>query len=211
MTQETSYVVNFYQKKKGIVEVLYKEIGTNNELASKETFIDILGKNYITRDKIEEINDKNNEKYQFVKIDGSNIGVFDEDTKSVIYWYEKKSTKVIVKYIDIETDSELISNVTINGKIDDEYKTENRISEINKKFKDCTYELVKIIGDIGGTMTENDIIVKYYYKKVPELVNDLTNGTPSTGNSYNVALWVVAMSIGVIGIIRTIKLLKKDK
>ena len=211
MTQETSYVVYYYQKKKGIVEVLYKEIGTNNELASKETFIDILGKNYITRDKIEEINDKNNEKYQFVKIDGSNIGVFDEDTKSVIYWYEKKSTKVIVKYIDIETDSELISNVIINGKIDDEYKTENRISEINKKFKDCTYELVKIIGDIGGTMTENDIIVKYYYKKVPELVNDLTNGTPSTGNSYNVALWVVAMSIGVIGIIRTIKLLKKDK
>ena len=46
-----------------------------------------------------------------------------EEEITVIYYYRKKSTQVIVHYYEENTTTKLSEDVTINGKIDDEYRT----------------------------------------------------------------------------------------
>ena len=77
----------------------------------------------------------------------------------------KKETNVIVNYKDVDTDENLLSEETINGRVDDDYTTEDKINEINAKFSN-KYELAKIDGNTTGTMTEDAIYVTYYYKKI---------------------------------------------
>ena len=67
-----------------------------------------------------------------------------------------KPAKVIVKYVDTEGE-ELAESITIEGKVFDEYVTEQKnIDE---------YDFVKATSNTTGTMTEDEIEVVYIYTR----------------------------------------------
>ena len=58
----------------------------------------------------------------------------------------------------------LSDEVTINGRIDDEYSTDNKLDEINAN-NDNKYEYVRVEGTTEGQMTEDTIYVTYGIRK----------------------------------------------
>ena len=71
---------------------------------------------------------------------------------------EKKTGKIIVKYIDQDTNKEITNNYEITGNIGEEYQTEKKEIPYYKYEKDSK--------NTKGTITEEDIEVTYYYKKL---------------------------------------------
>ena len=92
------------------------------------------------------------------------VGYFKEIThdKHVVVEFEKIieiPAKVVVKYLEEGTDKELKEQDAKEGKVGDEYTTERAIIEgYEKAGKEPT--------NANGKMTERDIVVVYYYKKV---------------------------------------------
>ena len=84
-----------------------------------------------------------------------------------------KDTSVLVRHYIKGTTTKLSEDVTVNGKISDEYTT-NVASDIPEQ-----YELVETPTNATGTMTKNQIVVTYYYqlKNYPYTVNYLEKDT----------------------------------
>ena len=152
-------------KKPTKVVAKYKEVETENELIDDETIEGRVDDPYTTIDKIDEINQQNDNKYSFIRVDGDSEGTMKTDTIYVTYWYQKKETSVLVKYVDIDTNEELYEQNLITGRIDQEYTTVNQLKNINKKYGDI-YEFVRVDGDVDGTMEGTQKVITYYYKKV---------------------------------------------
>ena len=79
--------------------------------------------------------------------------------------FVKKETKVITKYIDIDTKEEIYDEDTQTGRVDDNYTTQNELDNINKKYSNI-YEYVKVTGKPSGTMEEDTLYITYYYRKI---------------------------------------------
>lgn len=152
-------------KKEANVVVNYKEVDTKETLYEEINISGRIDDYYSTEDKIEEINEAHNNKYEFFKVDGNVTGTMKEDTIYITYWYQKKNTNVIVKYVDVDTNDELIENVEITGRIDEDYVTKDKIVEIND-ISVNKYVLVSTTDNIKGKMSADTIEVIYYYKKV---------------------------------------------
>ena len=98
MTGKTIYVTYYYQKKPAEIEVLYKEIGTEKELANKEASVSRVDDTYTTTNKLNEINAANGNKYEFVRIDGNATGTYTVEKQTITYWYQKKMAEIEVNY-----------------------------------------------------------------------------------------------------------------
>lgn len=94
--------------------------------------------------------------YELVKEPTNKNGVFKRDNEKVVYEYRKIAGKVTVKYVDKETGEEF-ENTTIEGKVGDEYKTEEKTYE--------NYKLVEVVGDKIGTLESEEKEVVYYYER----------------------------------------------
>ena len=150
----------------------------------KENHIDILtDKVLITQTHQGNVGDEYNipsreiEDYDLVEIDdeGNNRlptnaqGQMQEELIEVNYYYIKR-TQVRVEYIDKLTGEKLTEDEIIKGHIGDEYQTEE------KQFDG--YDLVEKPSNDNGEMTEEEIVVKYYYAKRTEVeVKYLEKGT----------------------------------
>lgn len=66
--------------------------------------------------------------------------------------------KVVVKYIDILTGSELAQGYEINGKVGEHYDT------VQKEIYGCKY--IEHSGNVSGELTEDTIYVTYYYERI---------------------------------------------
>ena len=116
-----------------------------------------------------------NEKYELVeeKLPENSTGTIEkyneEKPQEVIYYYRLKPTKVIVHYLEKDSDADdsnnqvLATNEEINGHVDDTYNTntDHRKETIEKDGR--TYTLVEDSGNTEGTMTVKDTNVTYYY------------------------------------------------
>ena len=162
-----SYV--FKEADMGEVEVNYLEAETNKVLAEQEKSSGFIGQQYESFDKIDEINEKYNNAYFLLDIEGKPIGTYDIEKQVVTYYYQKKPALVIIKYVDIDTNEEIYESKIKSGKIDDEYTTVNELDNINIKYNN-QYEYVKVDGNESGNMTEDVITVTYYYQKKPTSV-----------------------------------------
>ena len=163
-TREEHEVTYYYQKKEAQIEVNYLELNTDKVLSEKVEKTGRVDDNYTTENKLDEINNLNDNKYEFVKVEGNAQGQYTLEKQVITYYYQKKSTSVIVKYLDINTNEEIYKEDIINGKIDDDYTTENKLDEINN-LNDDKYEFVKSTDNTEGKMIENQIEVVYYYQK----------------------------------------------
>ena len=93
--------------------------------------------------------------YELIKVDGNPDGVITQEPKTISYIYKKKNGKVIVRYVDKDSNKKLYDDEVIEGKIGD---------RANIKPKEVPYyNLVEEPKDIEITSKEQ--IVIYSYKK----------------------------------------------
>ena len=171
---EELITVNYYYIKKAVLEVNYIDVLTNKPLT--EQIVDNTkheGDKYTTEE-------KSFEGYDLVKVEGNKEGTMvvetDENGKItnnktvVTYYYAKKSAGVEEHHIDIRTNKEIEEPILHEGHIGDEYDI---------KAKDfLSYKLVekdeegnsKLPENAKGTMTEEKIVVNYYYNQPAKVV-----------------------------------------
>ncbi|MBS5863856.1 MAG: MucBP domain-containing protein [Clostridium sp.] len=142
------------------------------------------------QDVIESYIDKVKDGYRLKKVEGMPLTITENSDNNVIrVYYERKDTKVIVKYLEKDTNKVLdeSANYEIPGKVFDEYETEQ------KEFTE--YNFVEATDNTTGTMTEEPIEVIYYYVlKTPYLTDEeiSKNGTVMIENldseiTYNIS------------------------
>ncbi len=110
-----------------------------------------------------------NEKYELVEdatvgeTNGTIQKYNEEKPQEVIYYYRLKPAKVIIHYLEKDSNQVLATNEQIIGHVDDQYNTdtEHRKETIEKNGN--TYTLVSNSGNTTGTMTVADTDVTYYY------------------------------------------------
>ena len=163
-TLEKQIITYYYQKKQSSIEVNYVEVGTNNVLADQVTATGRIDEEYTTENKLDEINKANDNKYEFVKVEGNTEGKYTLEKQVITYYYQKKQSSIEVNYVEVGTNNVLADQVNKTGRIDDEYTTENKLDEINKA-NDNKYEFVKVEGNAEGKYTLGKQVITYYYQK----------------------------------------------
>ena len=93
----------------------------------------------------------------------------EEAPQEVIYYYRLKPAKVIINYLEKDSDSNDNNNQVlsepeeINGYVDDKYNTDTNHKKQTIVKDGKTYTLVEDSQNTEGTMTVEDIKVTYYY------------------------------------------------
>ena len=171
---EELVTVNYYYIKKAVLEVNYLDVLTNKPLT--EQIVDNTkheGDKYTTEE-------KSFEGYDLVKVEGNKEGTMVVETDEtgtitnnktiVTYYYARKSAGVVEHHIDIKTNKDIEEPILHEGHVGDEYDI---------KAKDfLSYKLVekdeegnsKLPENSKGTMTEEKIVVNYYYNQPAKVV-----------------------------------------
>ena len=161
-------VIYYYKKVAGGVIENHIDITTGNKLATEKHEGNV-GDPY-------DIPSREFEGYDLVEIDSEGDNMLPENAKGtmteeeiVVNYYYIKQAKVKVEYIDKQT-GEKLDEEENKGHIGDSYETEE------KEFDG--YELVEKPSNSTGEMTEEEIVVKYYYARKAEVeVKYLEKGT----------------------------------
>ena len=176
--ETTNTVETTYETKieiPGNVIVKYIDKQTGEEIAEGYELKGLAGDSYRT-----ELKDIYG--YTFVESTNNTSGNMIEGTIEVIYYYERTNAGgVIVHYVD-EEGNKLLEDITINGKVQDPYRTEQ---------KDIpNYDFVRVEGQTEGEMIEGVIEVTYIYKKIPArvIVQHLEKDDTPDDNTDNVVL-----------------------
>ena len=132
------------------VIVKYIVPGDNGKVSEDKIIEGKVGEEYHTTPPDNVDND-----YELIKVDGDPDGIITQEPKIISYIYKKKNGKVIVKYVDKDSNKKLYDDEVIEGKIGD---------KVNIKPKEVPYyNLVEEPKDIEITSKEQ--IVTYSYKK----------------------------------------------
>ena len=132
------------------VIVKYIVPGDNGKVSEDKIIEGKVGEEYHTTPPDNVDND-----YELIKVDGDPDGVITQEPKIISYIYKKKNGKVIVKYVDKDSNKKLYDDEVIEGKIGD---------KANIKPKEVPYyNLVEEPKDVEITSKEQ--IVTYSYKK----------------------------------------------
>ena len=160
-------VIYYYRPVATSVLVHHYLEGTTTKLADDETIDGRVGDEYTTS--VANVDSK----YELVATPANANGNMTKNQIIVIYYYRVKDTSVLVHHYKEGTTEKVSEDVTLNGKIDEEYTT--TIAEDLPEY----YELVEEPTNKAGTMTEEQIVVTYYYrlKKYQYTVNYLEKGT----------------------------------
>ena len=163
ITEGTTQIIYHYKKVPTDLVVKYLEKGTNQPLLEEEHQKGFMGDVY-------ETTRKEVENYRAAAPEPENAkGKLARETTYVTYYYEKiPSGKITVKYVDIDTNEEIIEKIEnkpygyeISGYVGEKYQTEEKnipyyeyIKEKEPTNKEGIYQI------------EDDTII-YYYRKLP--------------------------------------------
>ena len=132
------------------VIVKYIVPGDNGKVSEDKVIEGKVGEEYHTTPPDNVDND-----YELIKVDGDTDGIITQEPKTISYIYKKKNGKVIVRYVDKDSNKKLYDDEVIEGKIGD---------KANIKPKEVPYyNLVEEPKDIEIRSKEQ--IVTYSYKK----------------------------------------------
>ena len=123
-----------------------------------------------------------------------------QEDKEVIATFKDVRTSVLVHHYREGTSEKLSEDVTINGEIGDSYTTQVA-TDIPKN-----YDLVATPSNATGTMTEDQIIVTYYYRlKTPNITsqNITKTGTDRITVANQEMIYTVTYTSEVIDYIGT--------
>ncbi len=136
-----------------------------NTLSEDEIINGKVGDSYSTEYKIIE-------NYILAEITGDEeTGIMTKEPKEVIYIYEKIPTKIKVRYLEKDTEKELLPEEIIEGFSGDDYQTERKII---KNYKSAEPEPENKVGKMKAVISPNNpneviedtIIVTYYYERI---------------------------------------------
>ncbi len=176
---ERKVIVHYY------IEGTQNKVPTITGVAEDIIKIGYIGDMYATKEAEEVLS-----KYELVETPSNSYGEFTQEDIVVIYYYRLKDTGVVAKYIDKLTNEEIAAEEFIEGKVDDDYST-------NQKEIDG-YTFVEDTNNTSGTMTEEQIEVKYYYIKntnvivkyvdkfTGEEILDVVNKAGKIGDSFDI-------------------------
>ena len=132
------------------VIVKYIVPGDNGKVSEDKVIEGKVGEEYHTTPPDNVDND-----YELIKVEGDPDGIITQEPKTISYIYKKKNGKVIVRYVDKDSNKKLYDDEVIEGKIGD---------KANIKPKEVPYyNLVEEPKDVEITSKEQ--IVTYSYKK----------------------------------------------
>ena len=158
--QKEKQVYTYYYAKNTEVTVKYlrkdnDEDNSNNEKLSEEEVISgYQGLEYNAEDKKKQIPG-----YTLIETSGNINGTMEREGTEVIYYYAK-NTEVTIKYLEKGNEQNVLEKEeTIFGYEGKEYNVEDMKKEISG------YTLVETKGETSGIMTEEEIIITYYYAK----------------------------------------------
>ena len=146
------------------IEVNYVELNTNAVLEAQITKTGRIDDDYTTENKLDVINENFDNKYEFVKVEGSAAGKYTLDKQVITYYYQKKLSSIEVNYLEIGTETVLSEQITAQDRIDAEYVTEDKIDSINENHGN-KYEFVKVDGNPVGNYTLDKQVITYWYQK----------------------------------------------
>jgi len=165
---ETNVVYKYAREAKVVVEHI--DITTGEKLLEDEVIEGYEGKEYTTESKeieryvlVEEPTNKEGEMKVEEVVDEATGETTLNDTTVVTYKYDKQPAKVIVRYINKLT-GEIFSEEELNGKLDEEYRTEA------KEFEGYRFLNDEYPENAEGVYTEETIIVNYYYMKITKVI-----------------------------------------
>lgn len=188
--------INLYYTKRTDLsyKVNYLEKDTNKVLSTQKVVKDQTFKAIITSAN------------EVITIYGYNYDSADKDTLTIgtgenvinLYYTKKDSSVLVHHYIENTTErvpsitkGQVVADETVQGKVNDQYKTSGSSNIANN------YELVtsKLPANATGVMTEEQIVVTYYYRlKTPTITsqNMTKNGTTTIENladeiTYNIS------------------------
>ena len=154
MTVEQTVVTYYYRLKETGVDVHYYKEGTTEKVSEDAEIKGRVDDNYTTTPATDV-----ESKYELVKTPTNATGTMTEDRITVIYYYRLKDTSVLVHHYLEGTTTALSPDETINGQVDDTYRTVESTDLLFGK-----YDLVAEPENKTGTMTEDQIVVTYYYR-----------------------------------------------
>ena len=160
MLRKQTIVTYYYRLKKYPYTINYLEKGTNQvlhtaKIGEEQTWGTVIN----TTDEVIEIDG-----YNYDSADKENLSISTGENIINIY-YTKKNAKVTVHYYEENTTNKVSEDIEINGKVNDDYNT-TIADDIPSK-----YELVSEPENKSGKMTEEEIIVTYYFRKKATQVN----------------------------------------
>ena len=153
--QEDTTVTYYYAKKDGELVIRYVDEETGENIIPPEVTAVDFGDHYEAYSFAD--GRKTFDDYDFVRVVGTEKGTIENERTEVIYYYKLKRGKVVVKYLDIDTNEELLDSQQENYKYNEEYFTHEE--EIDG------YRLDHIEGVTEGIFKGN-VEVRYYYKKI---------------------------------------------
>ena len=168
MTEDRITVIYYYRLKDTSVLVHHYIEGTTTKLSNDVTIKGQVDDSYETT-----VASDIPSKYELISTPANASGTMTESQIVVTYYYRLKDTSVLVHHYIKDTTTSLSADVTINGKVDSSYTT-TPATNIPEQ-----YELVATPSNASGTMTEDQIVVTYYYqlKSYPYTVNYLEKDT----------------------------------
>ena len=156
MTSDKHVVVQFSNTVSTVIVHHYKD-GTTEKLAEDETLTGEIGTNYTTAPK--DIAD-----YEVVieKLPSNASGQYTADVQEVIYYYKQTPVKFIVHHY-LEGTEEIVPG-SEDDQINEERERGSEYTTSPATGIDEKYELVEVLGNPSGTLTENETIITYYYR-----------------------------------------------
>ena len=109
------------------------------------------------------------EKYELVaeKLPANATGTIEkyneEKPQEVIYYYRLKPAKVLINYLEKDSNEVLSVQEKIDGYVDDSYNTNTEHRKETLSYNGKMYTLVEDSGNTEGIMTVAETIVTYYY------------------------------------------------
>ena len=149
VARENIVVTYYYKKIASGIEAKYIDQATGAEIADSVVKVGLEKDPYTTEA-------KDIDGYILVKIPSNQNGEMTVNKITVIYEYRKLSD-VTAKYIDENTNQEIVPTILNTYKEGDSYSTEKKVFD--------GYALIKVTGNTSGIVAREDIEVTYYYKK----------------------------------------------
>ena len=162
------------------VEYYYEDINTSGYTIDK-SLTEYGEAEY--KSEISDYTDNTKYGYEFNSTSKLPLIISEKEEENVIKVYYSRLNSNVIVIMEDEDGNKLKDVFTVTGKVQDDYNIET------PEIPD--YSLVKIEGDVQGEFTEEDIIVKFIYKKIIHEV------APNTGLSNHANIFTIVL--GLIG------------
>lgn len=205
-------------KKKTNVVVKYVDEDSNEELLDDVTIDGRVDSSYTTENKLDEVNEKYKNKYEFSKVDGNATGTMTEDTIYVTYYYKKLYGSLTLTKLDSKDSNVKVEGATFKLKNDDGYSSELTTDENGQaSFENLevgTYTLKETKSPLNYELYGKEVKVEITQedKDVSLTLQDREKiNLPLTGKYRNRIILMLIIALGIYAIYQNKEIIKNKE